>query len=164
MAGLRLLLKAQPGNEITRLSAFTRQISEYLPPVDTADVILRTKSGISGTFQVSRSTSLRADEWTIACTNGWIKIEDSKATISRHGKKEVKMVPNERTGVPPEVRAWSEALVAGSVVPEQEPEVALADLELVSPTPRYFGFKHTVLTPLDRLNLYCEAVSRVVPL
>lgn len=134
MAGLRLLLNAQPGNEIARLSAFTGQIKEFLPPVDTADVILQTKSGVSGTFQISRGTSLRADEWTVACENGWIKIEDSKVTISRDGKEEVKTVQNERSGVPPEIRAWGEALAAGVVRPEQEPEAALADLELVSPT------------------------------
>jgi len=135
MAGLRLLLNAQPDNEITRLAAFTGQIKDFLPPVDNANVIMQTKSGISGTFQVSCGTSLRANEWTIACENGWIKIEGSKVTISRDGKEEVKTVENERTGVPPEIKAWGEALAAGAVRPEQEPEAALADLELVSSTP-----------------------------
>ncbi|CRG89476.1 hypothetical protein PISL3812_06512 [Talaromyces islandicus] len=131
MAGLRLLLGSQPGNEIARVSAFTSQIQEYLPPVDTADVILRTKSGITGVYQISRGTTLRANEWTIACEKGWIQIQVDKVTISRDGQEEVRTVPNERTGVPPEIRAWGESLVSGTVRPEQEPEAALADLELI---------------------------------
>jgi predicted dehydrogenase len=133
MAGLRLLLGSQPGNEIAKVSAFTSQIQEYLPPVDTANVILRTKSGVTGVFQMSMGTTLRADDWTVACEKGWLQIQDDKVTISRDGQEEVKTIPNERTGVPPEVRAWGESLVSGSVRPEQEPEAALADIELVRP-------------------------------
>jgi predicted dehydrogenase len=136
MAGLRLLLDSHPGNEIAKVSAFTNQLQEYLPPVDTADVILRTKSGVTGVFQISRGTTLRANDWTIACEKGWIQIQEDKVTISRDGQEEVKTIPNERTGVPPEIRAWGEGLVSGTVRPEQEPEAALADLELVS-------FQHT---------------------
>jgi predicted dehydrogenase len=131
MAGLRLLLGEELDNQIASLSAFTTQIQSYLPPVDTADVILKTKSGVTGVFQISRGTSLRADEWTIACSNGWIKVENKKVTISRDGQIEVATIPNERTGVPPEIRAWGLGLVHGKTRPEQEPEAALADLELV---------------------------------
>ncbi|WYZ44976.1 hypothetical protein EsH8_VIII_000292 [Colletotrichum jinshuiense] len=131
MAGLRYLLDAQPGNEIDTLVAFTNQIQDYLPPVDTADVILKTRSGVTGVFQISRGTTLRADEWTVACEEGWVKIENEKVTISRNGQVEVKILPNERTGVPPEMRAWRASLSAGKLRPEQEPEAALADLELV---------------------------------
>ncbi|KAG7148249.1 hypothetical protein HYQ46_002887 [Verticillium longisporum] len=131
MAGLRLLLASQSSDQVARLSSFTSQIKEYLPPVDTADVIIKTKAGVTGTFQISRGTSLSADEWTVACENGWIKIENEKVTISRDGTETVETVANERSGVPPEIRAWGEALVAGKVRPEQEPEAALADLELI---------------------------------
>ncbi|KAJ5757150.1 uncharacterized protein N7511_007332 [Penicillium nucicola] len=131
VAGLRLLLCVEPGHRIASLSAFTNQIQPYLPPVDTADVILRTTSGVTGVFQISRGTSLRADEWTIVCSNGWIKIENEKVTISRDGKIEVVTITNERTGVPPEIRAWGLGLVEGKTRPEQEPETALADLELI---------------------------------
>ena len=131
-AGLRLLLGAQPNNEIATLAAFSQQIQEYLPPVDTIDVILKTKSGVTGTFQISKGTTLREDGLTISCENGWIKVENDKVTISRDGNEEVKSIANERTGVPPEIRAWGDSIVAGAVLPEQEPEAALADLELVS--------------------------------
>jgi hypothetical protein len=135
MAGLRQLLGAQPGNEISRISAFTNQLQGYLPPVDTANCILKTKFGITGVFQLSVGTSLAANEWTVACENGWIKIEDSEVTLFCDGKETKVTVPNERTGVPPEIRAWGEALAAGKVRKEQEPEAALADLELVSYLP-----------------------------
>ena len=131
MAGLRLLLGVEPGHEIASLSAFTNQIQHHLPPVDTADMIMRTTSGVTGVFQISRGTSLLADEWTIACSNGWIKIENETVTISQDGKIEVVTIPNERTGVPPEIRAWGSSLVEGKPRSEQEPEAALADLELV---------------------------------
>jgi predicted dehydrogenase len=133
IASLRTLLATQPGNEIARVSAFTTQLQTYLPPVDTADVILRTKSGVTGTFQISRGTSLRADEWTIACENGWVTVRGEEVSISRGvGRVEVRKVPNERTGVPPEIRAWGRGILDARVVREQEPEEALADLEVVS--------------------------------
>ncbi|KAE8329811.1 NAD-binding Rossmann fold oxidoreductase family protein [Aspergillus sergii] len=131
VAGLRLLLGVEPGHKIASLSAFTNQIQPYLPPVDTADVILRTSMGVTGVFQISRGTSLRADEWTIACSHGWVKIENEKVTISRDGQIEVVNIPNERTGVPPEIRAWGQSLGRRRTLPEQEPEAALADLELI---------------------------------
>ncbi|CEL11518.1 hypothetical protein ASPCAL14620 [Aspergillus calidoustus] len=131
IASLRTLLGAHPGNEIARVSAFTSQLQPYLPPVDTADVILRTKSGVTGTFQISRGTSLRADEWTVACERGWVTVRGEEVSVSRGGEVEVQRVPNERTGVPPEIRAWGKAVLEGRVVPEQEPEAALADLEVI---------------------------------
>lgn len=41
-------------------------------------------------------------------------------------------VQDERSGVPPEVRAWGEALASGKVNADQSPEQALGDLEIVS--------------------------------
>lgn len=132
MAGIRRLLEAQPGNEIAQVSAFTVQNRDYLPPVDTANAVFKTRSGATGGFQISVASSASANEWSVECEKGWVKIENSKVTVSRDGKVEVVDVPNERTGVPPEVRAWGEALSQGTVRKEQEPETALADLELVS--------------------------------
>lgn len=58
---------------------------------------------------------------------------DSKVTVTANGGTETKVISDKRTGVPPEIRAWGQALVAGTVLREQDPEDALADLELVSP-------------------------------
>lgn len=132
MAGIRRLLEAQPGNEIAQVSAFTVQNRNYLPPVDSANAIFKTRSGATGSFQISVASSAAADEWAVECEHGWVKIEGSKVTVSRDGKTREIDVPNERTGVPPEVRAWGQALSLGKPLKEQEPEAALADLELVS--------------------------------
>ncbi|KAF3017042.1 hypothetical protein E8E14_001932 [Neopestalotiopsis sp. 37M] len=131
LAGLRKLLSAHAGNEIAKVSAYTNQTQPYLPPVDTANVILRTQSGISGTFALSVGTTRTANAWTVACENGWILVEDDSITMCRDGSKTHIRVPNERTGVPPEIRAWGESLAAGNVNKEQDPEEALADLELL---------------------------------
>lgn len=130
-AGLRYLLG--PEIFVTRLSAFTTLLQEHLPPTDTVDAILKTNTGIQGTFQVSYGTSLVGPEWTIGCENGSVSVEDSKITVrSVDGKEDIQNVEDERTGVPPEVRQWGQALAAGKVNPEQSPSQALADLELVS--------------------------------
>ncbi|VUC38129.1 unnamed protein product [Clonostachys rosea] len=131
MAGIRKLLSAQPGSGIDQVSAFTVLHRDYLPPVDTANVVFKTKSGAVGTFQISVASSAQVNEWIVDCEKGWIKIEDSKVTIGKDGQIVEETIPNERTGVPPEVRAWGESLVAGKVLKEQEPEAALADLELM---------------------------------
>jgi predicted dehydrogenase len=130
-AGLRYLLG--PDTFITRLSAFTTLLKEHLPPVDTVDAILKANTGIQGTFQLSNGTTLVGPEWTIGCENGSVSVENSKITVrTSDGKEDVLTIEDERTGVPPEVRQWGQALAAGKVNPEQSPSQALADLELVS--------------------------------
>ncbi|KAH6665925.1 oxidoreductase family, NAD-binding Rossmann fold protein [Halenospora varia] len=131
VAGIRLLLGAQPGNEIKQLSANTTLIQPFLPPVDTINASLKTVSGISGVVQLSFGTTLRGNEWTVACEGGVVSVDDSEITQTMNGKVEKVSKPNERTGVPLVVRAWGEALAEGKVRPEQEPEPALADLELI---------------------------------
>lgn len=145
MAGLRLLLGAQPGNEIKQLSANTSIIKPFLPPVDTINASLKTVSGISGVVQLSFGTTLQGNEWTVACERGVVSVDDSDITQTVNGKVEKISVPNERTGVPPVVRAWGKALVEGKVRTEQEPEAALADLELVS-------FKNPLSQPIVSMS------------
>ncbi|CEJ56352.1 Putative Oxidoreductase family, NAD-binding Rossmann fold protein [Penicillium brasilianum] len=129
-AGLRYLLG--PDTFITRLSAFTTLLKEHLPPVDTVDAILKANTGIQGTFQLSNGTTLVGPEWTIGCENGSVSVENSKITVrTSDGKEDVHNIEDERTGVPPEVRQWGQALAASKVNPEQSPSQALADLELL---------------------------------
>ena len=128
--GLRLLLGTE--NSVTRLSAFTTQVQKHLPPVDTVDATMKTKSGATGTFCVSIGTTLTGNEWTVACEGGTVSISRSTVTTRIDGKEVKKEVKDERTGVPPEVRKWGEALAAGTKNERQTPEEALADLELVS--------------------------------
>ena len=127
-AGLRLLLGS---DVVVRLSAYSNQLQKHLPPVDTVDATMRTKSGTTGTFSVSFGTTFTGSEWTIACEGGTVSISRSTITTIINGKEEKKEVQDEATGVPPEVRKWGEALLAGRQNERQRPEEALADLELV---------------------------------
>ncbi len=116
---------------ITRLSAFTTQLQKDLPPVDTMDATIKTKSGATGTFSVSFGSTLTGSEWIVACEGGSVSVSNSVVTTVFDGKEETKEVKDERTGVPPEVRKWGEALRKGVRNERQIPEEALADLELV---------------------------------
>ena len=51
IATLRLLLGAA-GDKLSRVSAFTCQVREHLPPVDTANATLKCQSGVSGVFEI----------------------------------------------------------------------------------------------------------------
>ena len=132
-AGIRLLLG--PKDQITRLSAFTNQLQKHLPPVDTVDATLKTKTGATGTISISFGTTLTGSEWTVGCDGGSVSVSGSTITTNIDGKEEKTEVKDERSGVPPEVRKWGEALAAGTTNERQKPEEALADLELVRTTP-----------------------------
>jgi len=56
----------------------------------------------------------------------------NKIITNFDGQEVVEEIEDEKTGVPPEVRKWGEALVTGKREDRQVPEEALADLELVS--------------------------------
>ena len=128
-AGLRLLLGSE---HIVRLSAFTNQIQKHLPPVDTIDASLKTKSGATGTFSFSFGSTLSGSEWTIGCEKGSVSVSGSTVTTVIDGKEEKTDIQDERSGVPPEVRKWGQALAAGGKQNDRQiPEEALADLELV---------------------------------
>lgn len=131
-AGLRLLLG--PENTVARLSAYSARLQKHLPPLDTIDATMRTKSGATGTFSVSFGTSFTGYDFSIACEGGTVNLSVFESTVSTvfEGKEEKVKVADEKTGVPPEVRKWGEALAAGGRNDKQIPEEALADLELVS--------------------------------
>lgn len=128
-AGLRLLLGE---DTVSRISAYTNQNQKYLPPVDTVDASMKTKSGATGTLSISMGTTFTGSEWAIACEGGSVSISRSTITTVFDGKEEKVDIQDEKSGVPPEVRKWGEALVAGERNEKQIPEEALADLEIVS--------------------------------
>ncbi len=128
-AGIRLLLGS--ANAISRLSAYTAQLQKHLPPVDTIDATLKTKTGVTGTFSVSFGTTLTGSEWTVGCEGGSVTVSGSTVTTTINDNGEKKEVLDERTGVPPEVRGWAEAMMSGKQNERQTPQEALADLELV---------------------------------
>lgn len=71
-AGLHLLLGTE--NSVARLPAFNMQLQKHLPPVDTVDATMKTKSGATGTFCVSFGTTLTGNEWTVASEGGTVTI------------------------------------------------------------------------------------------
>lgn len=114
------------------MSAFSAQLQEHLPPVDTVDATWKTKSGVTGTFSVSFGTSFSGSEYAVACEHGSISVVKGTVTVIRDGKEEKKDFPDEGAGVKQEVKAWAEGILAGKQDPRQSPEEALKDLELVS--------------------------------
>lgn len=125
VAALRLMLGND--NPLVSLSAFAAQLQEHLPPVDTLEATAITKKGAVGTISISFGTTAKGSEWTVACEDGFVTIERNKVTVDDKAEE----IEDERTGVPPEVRKWGEALAAGTVNPLQSPEEGLADLELI---------------------------------
>ena len=130
------------------VSAFTTQNQKHLPPLDTLDACLKTKTGGTGTVSISFGTTLSGSEYTVGFEGGSVSVvpgtlqkmvhgKEQRADVGTvttliDGKEETKQIEDEGTGVVPEIRAWGEALVAGKPNPKQSPEEALADLEMVS--------------------------------
>ncbi|CAG9978433.1 unnamed protein product [Clonostachys byssicola] len=129
-AGLRLLLGQ---DKITSVSAYTNQLQAHLPPVDTADAILRTESGVTGTFSVSFGTSFGGNEWTVACEKGVASFGDGVIKVTKpDGQADTVEYENSGNGVTNEVRAWAASIVNKNQDWQQRPKEALADLEIVS--------------------------------
>lgn len=135
VAGMRLLL-GQPA-KLTALTAFTAQLQEHLPPVDTVNSIWMTESGVSGTMSVSFGTTLSGSEYTVACEDGSVTVSKDIVTV-REGQQSVPtesgkrhQFSNDKRAVEIEVAAWAEGIAAGKLHQSQRPEEALADLEIL---------------------------------
>ncbi|KAJ1326379.1 1,5-anhydro-D-fructose reductase (1,5-anhydro-D-mannitol-forming) [Microdochium nivale] len=130
-AALRTLLG--PENAIQSISAHTSQVQSHLPPVDSVNAVLKTKSGVIGTYVHSIGSTASAFQFQIVCEDGSIEAEGRKVVVIRgrgaEAKREEKAFES-TTGVKEEVHAWAEALQAGRPNPAQSPEQAVADLEI----------------------------------
>jgi predicted dehydrogenase len=125
VAGIRLLLG--PAERFVSVSSHSTQLQKHLPPVDTVDATLKTKNGVTGTVSISFGTTFKGTGYSVACEKGVVNVMRETVKVG----DETKEVANEKTGVPPEVRLWGEAIMAGRADPRQSPEEALADLELL---------------------------------
>ena len=130
------------------VSAFTTQNQQHLPPLDTLDACLKTKSGGTGTVSISFGTTVSGSEYVVGFEGGSVsavpgmlqkmvhgkeeQVNIGTVTTVINGKEDAKQIEDEGSGVMPEIRAWGEALAAGKPNPKQSPEEALADLEMVS--------------------------------
>lgn len=130
VAATRLLLEGG-GERITKLSAFTAQLQEHLPPVDTLHAVLQTSSGVSGTLSASFGTTDSGREYVVAAERGTVTVTGSKVEVTRDGKTETEEFPEEGNGVKQEVKAWAEGLAAGKPNERQSPEEALEDLKIL---------------------------------
>ena len=129
-AALRLLLG---DDHIARVAAWSAQLKAHLPPVDTIEASATTRKGAIGTISLSfGSTAPPGTEWMISCEHGTATVNSrSSVSITRDGKTETRDVPDERTGVPAEIRAWEKGLRRNQLDREQSPQEALADVEVV---------------------------------
>lgn len=129
IAGTRLLLGEE--NKPVKTSAFTVQLREHLPPVDTLNATVLLKNGSSGTISISFGTTFTGSVYEVAAEKGTVTVSRGKVTVSRDGKEESKEFPDEGSGVKQEVKAWAEAVAKGVENPQQSPEEALRDLEIL---------------------------------
>jgi predicted dehydrogenase len=129
IAATRLMLgeEARP----KKISAFTAQLQEHLPPVDTLNATVQLANGSSGTIALSFGTTFSGSEYAVACEQGSVWVSKGKVVVTRDGKEEVKEFPDEGNGVKQEIKAWAESLVNGVPNPAQAPEEALKDLEFL---------------------------------
>ncbi|EHK24126.1 uncharacterized protein TRIVIDRAFT_45259 [Trichoderma virens Gv29-8] len=129
-AATRLLLTGDE-NKPETVQAFTAQMCEHLPPIDTVNAIIKTQSGATGVFQNSAGSLLQAFEWSFSYEKGTIKIAGETVTVQPAGGEEHVKEFTRTNGVSEEVAAWAQSIVDGKVNPLQTPEQALADLEFV---------------------------------
>ncbi|KAI0164332.1 NAD(P)-binding protein [Hypoxylon sp. FL1284] len=131
-AALRRVLG--PDNAVESVVALTSRATDYLPAVDSVNAVLKTKSGAVGSFVNSAGSLDRVFEYSVACEGGVVRAEPAKVTTVRGAGKDA--VTEEKTfepgfAVKEEVQAWAEAVQSGVPNPEQTPEKALGDLELL---------------------------------
>ena len=131
VATLRYLLGKS--NSLARLAAFTAQIRDDLPPVDTVNATLRTKNGTSGTLSVSMATTFRGSGYIIACEQGTVTVffDADRVVVTRGNDESTKDFPTQGKGVKQEIAAWAEGLRAGVHDRRLSPEEALSDLEVI---------------------------------
>jgi predicted dehydrogenase len=131
IAGIRLLLQGG-GEAPAKVSAFTAQLQQHLPPVDTMHATVQLGSGASGTVSISFGTTEKGSEYLVAAQKGTVHVSRGKVTVTRDGKQgDVKEFADEGSGVKQEVRAWAESLEKNEANPAQSPEEALKDLQVL---------------------------------
>ena len=129
IAATRLVLEGAKAKPV-KLSAFSAQLQEHLPPVDTVNAAVLLNDGTSGTISMSFGTTFSGSEYAFAAEKGTVTVTRGKVTVVRDGKEEVKEF-DDGSGVKQEIAAWGEALSAGKPHPKQSGEEALRDLKVL---------------------------------
>ncbi|KAI5806980.1 hypothetical protein EDC01DRAFT_608843 [Geopyxis carbonaria] len=131
-AGLSILLGEKDALE--KVSAFTAQNLEHLPPVDTMAATCKTKSGKVGFFSVSWGTTDRGWEFSVAAEKGVVRVlPGGKVELKKQGEDKAteELFKNEENGVKQEVKAFAESITKGKLDSKQTPEAAMKDLEII---------------------------------
>ncbi|GAP84562.1 putative oxidoreductase NAD-binding rossmann fold protein [Rosellinia necatrix] len=131
-AALRGLLGEE--NAVASVIALTSLVSSHLPPKDTVNAILQTRTGVLGSYVHCAGTTMKASDFHVACEQGYVEAGPDRVVTVRGVGEDAKT--EEKTfeksfGVTEEVHAWAEAVISGKPHPEQAPELALGDLELL---------------------------------
>jgi len=130
-AASRLFLSGAD-NAAATVQAFTNLVQPTLPPIDTVNAIIKTKSGASGSFQHSAGSNLRVFEWEIGYEKGTLKTVGEKVTVTPlEGGEPIVKEFTRTSGVAEEIVAWAKAIEDGKPNPLQSPQEALADLEFL---------------------------------
>lgn len=129
-AASRLFLNGS-NNAAATVYAFTDQVQAHLPPIDTVNAIIQTRSGASGSFQHSAGTNLKAFDWDIGYEEGTVRAVGETVTVTPVDGEPVVKVFTRTTGVAEEVQAWAAGIVDGIPNQLQSVEEALADLEFL---------------------------------
>lgn len=130
IAATRLMLGGG-GQKLEKVVAFSSQLQEHLPPVDTVDASVQLSNGSSGTLSISFGTTLKGSEYAVACEKGSVVRTFGKVVTTVDGKEDVKEFPDEGNGVKQEMKAWAEALQSGKRNEAQSGEEALKDLQVL---------------------------------
>lgn len=126
VAGLRLILGSD--DPIATLSAHTCLLQEYLPPKDTVDAILKTKSGATGVFSASYGSPFQDFAFEFDCEGGVVRLGMDGVLVNG----DFHDVSFDGKGVVQEVAGFAASIANKSPVDKrQSPEEALADLEVL---------------------------------
>ncbi|KAI9719890.1 MAG: hypothetical protein M1828_006020 [Chrysothrix sp. TS-e1954] len=131
VATLRYLLGRN--NALSHLAAFTVQLRDDLPPVDTVNATLRSKTGVSDTFTISMATTFKGSGYIISCEKGTVTVffDDDRVVVTRGSEESTQSFPNQGKGVKQEVAVWAEGLSTGTQDDRLSPKQALSDLEVI---------------------------------
>ncbi|WAO92635.1 Hypothetical protein NCS54_01015000 [Fusarium falciforme] len=128
-AATRLFLHGD--SSAASVSALTSLTQKHLPPADTVNALVKTKSGTSGTVQFSFGSQIDASEWDFGLERGTVKVSGNTVIVKpASGEAVVKEFP-ETSGVSEEIASWAEGLVSGKQNPLQSAEEGMADVEFV---------------------------------
>lgn len=96
VAGIQILLG--PKDLLRKVAAFTALNQKHLPPVDTVNAVLRTDSGVVGSYANSFGSTLKASEWRVAAERGTVTVAGGPGTVTvvEDGEETIHMFTDSR--------------------------------------------------------------------